>query len=248
MPLKILFFIPSPREIPEVRKPIKEILYNRFDVIWFKYYDEVEAYRLARSYFLNDSKQYDYLCIIPDDLVINRKGIDLLLNELENPSIDLFDYGERYPVLSGICNQGFVNINEYNRMLVSGLVISPTGDPKDKTILYPNFTPRKELMKYPNDIMQFLYVGFSCEFIHRNVIKGVPFREKDEEGGRRATGIDVYFSRDLEDLGIPQYIHRQAQFIHLRGLSVQFARSISVNPDIIFTNKYKKFIKFVPSK
>ena len=243
MKMKYLFFIPTPRNIPEFRKPVVDLLYSRFDVIWFKYYPEIEAYTKARNYFLKSPKNYEYFVILPDDLILNENGLNTLINELENPSLDMVEWGGHYPVLAGCCNMSYINQNEYEKIAAKQIVVQPTKNPRDRSILFPNFITRTDLNMLPNDIIQCMWIGFSCEFIARPVLESIPFRGLDTHG-YPSGGIDQFFSEDLESIGVPQFIHRKAFFTHLKGLSVQYKKSISTNPDVIYVKRYKKFIKF----
>ena len=96
--------------------------------------------------------------------------------------------------------------------------------------------------QYPNqDIIKARYVGFSLCFIHKTVVKKVPFTQ------RKGLGIDLTFATDIEDAGIDQYMHRKASFAHLKGLSASKYSGCSVNPDIILTGKYEPVTIFVDS-
>jgi len=88
-----LIFIPAPREIDQVTQKIKEILYQDYNVLWIKYTPELEAYRKARAFFLKCTKKYEYFCIVPNDLILNKENFDILVTELQN---------KHYDVLSGI--------------------------------------------------------------------------------------------------------------------------------------------------
>lgn len=228
---KILFFVPSPRDIPEVRQPIVDILYPYFDVIWFKYFRELDAYQKARKYFLESDQNYDYLCIIPDDLAINREGVDLLLNELENPSLDLSEYGNKYPVLAGICNMSYINTEQMNQVAAS---MSST--------LSQYLLSFSTLGKMPDKIIKCAWIGFSCEFIHKDVLKVIDFRSHN------MLGIDNVFSDSLAKKKIPQYILKTAKFVHFKGLSVQYKASLSTNPDVLYTGVYKPYCIFHSAK
>ena len=228
---KILIFVPSPRDIPEVRQPIIDILYPNFDVIWFKYYQELDAYQKARRYFLESDRDYEYLCVIPDDLAINREGIDLLLNELENPSLDLSQYKNQYPVLAGICNYSYMNAEQM--ALVAASISSTTSS----YLLTFNM-----LDKMKDSIIKCAWIGFSCEFIHRSVLEQIDFRSHS------ALGLDNVFSDQLVKKKIPQYILKTAKFVHYKGLSVQYKSALSTNPDVTFTGVYKPYVIFHSAK
>ena len=236
----ILFFIPSPRCIPEVKTPIIDLLYGNYDVIWMKYMKELDAYRKARQFFLLSSKNYEYFCIIPDDLVLNKKAFDTLLEELNNPTVKLEEFGGKYPVLAGICNLSYVNDEEITKIAASKRVIADNKDRKRIEVVWDHFIKFKELESIPDIIIQCLWIGFSCQFIHRSVLEKIEFRQPEPSGG-----LDTFFSYDLRNLSIPQFINKNARFIHLKGLSSQFRDILSVNPDIIYTGVYDPHIIFV---
>ena len=227
----ILVFVPSPRDIPEVRQPIVDILYPDFDVIWFKYFQELDAYQKVRKYFLESDRNYDYLCIIPDDLAINKEGIDLLLNELENPSLDLSQYQNKYPVLAGVCNYSYINAEQMT--LVAASVSSTTSS---------YLLSFGMLDKMKDSIIKCAWIGFSCEFIHRSVLEQIDFRSHP------SLGLDNVFSDSLIKKKIPQYILKTARFTHYKGLSVQYKNALSVNPDVIYSGIYKPYILFHDSQ
>lgn len=233
---KFLFFIPSPRDIPEVRKPIEDVLYGKYDVIWFKYFREIAAYEKAREYFLAHENKYEYFVIIPDDMIINQQGFDELMSELRNPSPPDID---RYPVLAGTCNHGMLNEDEKNTLAASDWVISDHVR-KTEYQYWKGFLKFDDLAKVPNKIFQCSYIGFSFMFIHRSVIEKIPFRVDDPL--KQTAGVDNFFSDDLLDAKIPQYIDKNARFLHLRGLSATMLPGTIVNPDIIHVGKYKPFI------
>jgi hypothetical protein len=221
---RYLFFSPSPRDIHLFKQAVIDVLYPRFDFLWLKYYEEVDAYQKARQFFLNSNKKYDYFVIVPDDLIINKAGIDALINEIENS-------GNFYPVLSGICN--FSCLEYQSGRTVSAKAVIP-GLLNDKQTLYSfldHFLTYQELDSYEKtSIFQVLFNGFSCEFIHRHVLEAIHFRKPD--GERSAGGIDTYFSQDLESMNIPQFIDKRARFLHLKGF-----KNSDINVDMIYTNK-----------
>jgi hypothetical protein len=230
---KFLFFIPSPRDIPEFKQPIVDLLYNKHDCIWFKYYPELEAYQKARNYFLNSPKNYDYLCIIPDDLGINEDGLKKLFRELENPSLDMAGGewgGHNYPVLAGICNYSYINEDQMEKVAAS---LSSTTSSYLLTF--------SALEQMQDTIIKCAYIGFSCEFIHRSVLEKIDFKRYPD------LGLDNAFSDQLVKKKIPQFIHKGARFVHYTGLSVKYRQALSTNPDVIFTGVKKPSVIFVDS-
>lgn len=227
---KFLFFSPSPRDIPEVKQSIEQMLYHQHDVIWLKYYNELDAYHKARSYFLNSPEKYDYLCIIPDDLVINQEGLNQLFRELDNPTINLPEECKgNYPVLAGICNYSY--INDKQMQMVPASISSTTSS---------YLLTFRDLDSMEDRIIKCAYIGFSCEFIHRSVLEKIDFKRYPD------LGLDNALSDSLIKNKIPQYIVKTARFVHLKGLSVKHGGSLSVNPDITYQGVYKPYVVFVP--
>lgn len=226
---KFLFFVPSPRDIMEVKQPIVDLLYQKHDVLWMKYYPEIEAYRKARAFFLNSSEKYDYFCILPDDMALNEDGLNQLFRELDNPSIELSQYGGNYPVLAGVCNLSC--LNEKQMQTVCASISSTTSQ---YLLDYPT------LEKLPDRIIKCAWIGFSCQFIHRSVLEQIDFKQYPE------LGLDNAFSDSLVKKKLPQYILKTAKFIHYKGLSAKFNGALSVNPDQILVGKYKPRVIFVP--
>jgi hypothetical protein len=225
---RFLFFLPSPRDIPEFKQPVVDLLYGKHDCIWFKYYPELEAYQKARNYFLNSPKNYDYICLIPDDLAINEDGLKNLFRELENPSLDLQEWGGNYPVLAGICNYSYTNEEQMEKVCAS---LSSTTSSYLLTF--------SALEQMQDTIIKCAYIGFSCEFIHRSVLEKIDFKRYPD------LGLDNAFSDQLVKKKIPQYIHRLAKFTHYKGLSVKYRTALSVNPDVIYTGVKKPSVIFV---
>jgi len=228
---KFLFVIPSPRDIAEVKQPIVDLLYGKHDVLWMKYYPELEAYQKARAYFLNSPKNYDYMCIIPDDLAINDDGLRNLFRELENPSLDMVQWGGNYPVLAGICNLSYINEEQMEKVAAS---ISST--------LSQYLLTFRALEGMNDSVIKCAWIGFSCEFIHRSVLERIDFRQFPE------LGIDNTFSDSLIKKKIPQYILKTARFTHYKGLSVKFKNALSTNPDVILTGVKKPHVIYVDSQ
>ena len=225
-----LFCVMSPRDIAEVKQPIVDLLYGKHDVLWMKYYPELEAYQKARSYFLNSPKNYTYFVILPDDLGINEDGLKKLFRELENPSIDLAEWGGNYPVLAGICNLSYTNEEQMEKVAAS---VSST--------LSQYLLTFRALEGMADSVIKCAWIGFSCEFVHRSVLEKIDFKSYP------SLGIDNTFSDSLVKKKIPQYILKTAKFVHYKGLSVQFRNALSTNPDVTYVGKYKPHVIYVDS-
>jgi len=229
---KYLFFIPSPRNIPEVKNEIVANIYKKHDVIWLKYYREIDAYKKARQFFLTSAENYDYLVIIPDDLLVNTQAFENLMAEIEKPSIDV----KKYDILAGICNSSYINSEQMGQIAASNVEL-PTPDKTGGVLLWPHMIKFADLEKRKENILRCKFIGFSFYFIHKNVVRDIPFRVDNPD--RQQGGVDVFFSADLNAQGIDQYIDKRSRFVHLRGLSAQNMKSISVNPDVMLVGKIK---------
>jgi hypothetical protein len=195
--LNCLCFIPSPREIDLTTQKIKEILYPDFDVLWMKYTPELEAYSKAREFFLRAPKKYEYFCIVPDDLVLNKESFDKLVKTLEE---------KKYDVLSGICNVSCQN-HQYLDMGAACITEMPT-----QTRV--KWVDLRETDKYDPPIRKVIFAGFPVTFIHRDVMERVDFTRNNPENS-----IDMELAYVLEEEGIDQYVHFGAKFLHLKGVN-----------------------------
>ena len=86
--MKPLIFIPSPRNLPKFNECISKV--KKYDKLWVKYWEQTQAYMIARDWFLNED--YTHLVIFPDDMIGYEAQIDTLLEH------DL-------DVVSGWCNE-----------------------------------------------------------------------------------------------------------------------------------------------
>ena len=197
MPLNTLVFIPSPRDIDQVILKIKEILYQDYDVLWIKYTPELEAYRKAQEFFLKAPKKYEYFCIVPDDLILNKESFDILVTELNN---------KHYDVLSGICNVSCQN-HQYLDMGAATLTEMPTAT-RIKWVTFP------ESDKFDNPIKKVIFAGFPVTFIHRDVMEKIDFSRNNP-----INSLDLELAYALEEEGIDQYVHFGAKFLHLKGVN-----------------------------
>ena len=187
--MKVLIASPSPRDIPEVQEALNKI---REDKLLVKYYPEKEAYSIIKRWFLGH-KEYDYLCICPDDLVVTNKVFQQLKNKVEETKL---------PVLAGICNLSW---NELDRcsfcMNVSGF----------------NFVDNETLPLIEHmakdGVLQVGHEGFACSFISRDVMQKVSFEGVNED---KSAHFDWSFSLECTRFNIPIHVYLDAKMIHLR--------------------------------
>lgn len=173
--IKPLMCIASPRDYPEV-KPHRDII--PCDKLWAKYYSEPEAYKILTDYFLTH-KEYTHMVIAPDDLIVRKRDFDGLLNDLLNTD---------YPVLSGICNRNWQEINRYSTYWKCDTSVPLTDD----DIL--SGVPIKRVE----------FEGFTCPFIRRDVVKSIQFNGHDSE-----LSIECYKNN------IPIHIDTRVFMVHL---------------------------------
>lgn len=201
-----LLCCPSPRDITEVYDALKETGYDR---LYAKYYPELKAYQLLREYFL-DHEEYTHLVICPDDLVIEKKHIDALIEDLQKSD---------YPVLSGVCNvdQGdnkdLLNIT-YNLPHPKRTV------PKKNVIGWRHYHWVHKNTVFNTSLIDVLFSGFACMFLRRDVVSKYKFADDALQNGTPSlmTGaIDVMFANVCAITGIRQTVDQTVRMDHLKG-------------------------------
>lgn len=225
---------------------------HEHDILWVKHCKEPLAYSLIQTFFLKNklNRHYDYLVITPDDLVLNKKSLDILINELESPSLpkepdrnnESIPYmeGDFYSVLSGICNFGCGS--EYD--IQHGPVITE-GVPSNKEFMF-DFDKGKLMnlaeryVRSAGKIIPVKFAGFPLTFIHRSVFDVLDMRANDYD-----QCTDLTFSSDLERKEIVQYCHLDAMFLHIREIDHPYLRINTYNFDV---DEKKKRMMFLPAK
>ena len=204
--IKPLMVCPSPRDIKEVYEALKETGYDR---LYAKYYPEKTAYELLRNWFV-DHKEYTHLVICPDDLIIKKEHIEALLDNVRKSD---------YPVISGMCNvdQGdnkdFLNVT-YNLPHPKRTV------PEKNVIGWRYYHWVHKNTKFPNKLTPFLFSGFACMVIRRDIMEKIRFTDDAIQNGTPSliTGaIDVMFANVCAILKIPQIVDTTVIMEHLKG-------------------------------
>lgn len=207
-----LIFIPSPRDIPAVKKRWHEIPYDKFIV---KYRPQIDAYTEGREFFLNH-EEYTHLIMAPDDLEITKEGIEQLIEDVEK-----YDF----KIISGICN-----IDESQRYVYA---IQPIGCdfsrpvPTHKGSWYSQYD--KPVLPV-DDIFQVGHSGFCCEIIERSVMEKVSWvgSTNDKKGN-----FDWQFSHDVTDMNIPIMVDKRVNLYHRRFEQSYQAKKIRNSDDNI---------------
>ena len=170
-----LLFIPSPRDIPEVKKTWHEIPYDKFIV---KYTPEYEAYQMGKKFFM-EHEEYTHLIICPDDLEISKYGIERLMYDAEVLG---------YETVSGISN-----IDESRPDL---LAIYKTNCQYDlgPSVGFGDTISRDML---PDKLFEVGHAGFCCQIISRKLLEKVSLTGWETKGY-----FDWQFSVECHRLGV----------------------------------------------
>jgi hypothetical protein len=184
-----------------------------YDKLFAKYYEEIDAYRELKTYFM-EHKEYTHMVIIPDDLIVHRDGFELLMRDLQE-----FDY----PALEGICN---VNYGEDDRFACGPTI---NGGPT----FFNTKTLQLEKEKQGSEIIQVGSESFCCVFIKRDIIEKYPHAIR----GMPNSSFDWGFGTTCYWEHIPMRVDTRAKFLHLagraRGYLEHFYRGRK-NPRLIF--------------
>jgi len=204
----ILIGITKARDLKEFEDAVRML--SEFDKLWCCYYNpSVIAENIIRDYFLT-AKEYTHLALLPDDLIVTKKDLDILANDLSIGN---------YPVLCGVCNvdmteQGLTSLN----VDVHNLQPRQRDDygMRSYTWLIENSQEYTELLKLAQPI-RVMFAGWPLVIIRRDVVEKIRFKD-DAEYGNYTCGCcdDVIWCADCHDLGIPIYCDLRAQMKHLK--------------------------------
>lgn len=164
-----------------------------YDKLYAKYFAEPDAYKELTQYFL-EHKDYTHMCIIPDDLIVDRVGFEILMLDLQEHD---------YPALEGICNLSFHQTDKF----ACGPTIS--GGPS----FFSEQSLKLEIEKQHSEIIQVQSESFCCLFIRRDMLEKYPHLIK----GMPNTSFDWGFSTTCFMEGIPMRVDTRARFLHLAG-------------------------------
>lgn len=189
-----LLCIPSPRDIGDFAKSLRKL--DQYDQYIVKYHRSPEAYEQIQKFFLAN-KVYDRMVIIPDDLIVDKSELNILLmNSDSRPN----------SVISGICNfDAWNNREKYCFSIPGAYGIYPT-----KLGLGEYFSKYK--VQFVDHLVKVEFNGFACPVIPRDIVKKIPFRH-DANG----SGVDINFCRDCLDNGIELLVEYRVKLKHLAG-------------------------------
>lgn len=210
-PVNILLTSPSPRKIKTFEQKIK-LLNQKYDIFLVKFdFVEVNAYKTIRDFFLSH-KEYTHLAIIPDDLLVDVKHIDKLVQDLTERD---------YPVLSGISNFACTTKRFFNNMtcieygkIDAYMRMKKTGryDYFKDIMSRERYNEIKEQMKdKPNRIIRVTISSFPPTVIRRDIVEKLEF-------GTNLMGVDTDFFQKCINAGVDTYADLDVQTTHLKGI------------------------------
>jgi len=213
--MKPLLFIPSPRDIPEVKESISKL---KIDKLWIKYHKQEEAYKMARDIFLSEQmNDYTHFIIHPDDMLSTQRDLEYLLLSSSDS------------VMSGWCiNTIQDNWQELNHTNMSYTITWDT--PRRKTYESYNFIPVKDVIKLLQDgraVIKVKFAGFALQLIPRDIIEQIPFSADHD------CCVDTCFSLDCDVQGVDQFINLRVRTKHLKR-KVDEIQTGKKEPKIIF--------------
>lgn len=200
---RTLVAIPKGRDIPEFDRAVSDVL-SDFDILWCCYYQSHVARQIIRKFFLD--RDYTRLAICPDDMIVNRTGIDYLLDDL-----DKVDY-------QFICACANVDTVRYKNMLsVSVSKLTPPSNilsVDDYEFLVEGSQLHKSLLEGPQPIVV-KHMGDPFPIIRRDVAQRLTFFNTS---GSITAGCceDVVMCNELYQMNIPIYCDLRSRFDHLK--------------------------------
>lgn len=219
--VNLLITSPSPRHIKLFESKLK-ILNTKYDIYLEKYnFDEVDAYKQCRDFFLSHT-EYTHMAILPDDLLVDLKHVDKLIDDLEK-----YDYD----VLSGICNFALTSKNFLNHMTCIEYSNYGAVDQLAKTGRFDYFRQimtrdrydeiKKQMATKPNRIIRVGLSNFPFTIIKRSVVEQIEF-------GMNLMGVDTVFFQSCINKGIATYADLDVEMLHLKGIEKNGDMSTSV--------------------
>ena len=210
-PINLLILNLSPRKIKLFEAKLQK-LNTKYDILRIKNdFDEKHAYNSGRDWFLKHP-EYTHMAILPDDLLLETKHVDKLINDLEQ-----YDY----PVLSGICNFAMSTKNFFSRMTaiehtkyeaVDYLAAEGRFDYFKDVMTRDRWKELREQMKdKPNRIIRVAWSAFPFTIIRRDVVEKIEF-------GSNLMGVDTVFFQSCINLSIPTYADLDVEMLHIKGI------------------------------
>jgi len=245
----LLILNPSPRHIKIFEAKLKK-LNNKYDILRIKNdFDETHAYNSGREWFLAHP-EYTHLAILPDDLLVDEKHVDKLMEDVEN-----YDYD----VISGISNFAMSTPNFFNKMTAIDYLKYEAVDQLKKTGKFDYFKHvmtreeyhelKNKMQNKPNRIIRVAISMFPLTIIKRHVVEKIEF-------GANLMGVDTVFFQSCIKNGIATYADLDVELWHIKGIEknvfmtnsiiMSYDRSISTQIHYIESNKPNREEVFLP--
>jgi hypothetical protein len=231
-----LIAIPSPRTIPEVVQALGQVNKD-YDLLWLKHMPEYMAYQTMQTLFINHrDKNYSHLVICPDDLLIEKDKLQILLDDYHT----CLDPKERdITIMSGYCNvdhgafKYFANISldnvspNRNGRTYNWLTLEDMRFRKQIFDNHPNTNNHKK--KY---LLKVKFAGFPLFVIPRKIVEQIPFRNDSPTGEFDSCGccVDVMFCYDALQKGYQIYVDSRVGLDHLKISDQETSKSLKDLP------------------
>ena len=208
--IKTLIVSASPRDILQSKEGLDDI--KGVPKLLVKYFNEADAYKVITSYFLKHKKDFDYMVIAPDDLIVGQKYYDMLMKDLKK---------EQYPVLSGVCNVNVIN-NQVDRLAIC-IDKLPSIRRDEREFGWADL--RNKDHPIPEGIIKVKFAGFPFMFIRKDIIEQIEIKgdlDYNLDLPKHSTGstsMDTQFCWECDKKGIPIHVDTRVKMVHLAGAS-----------------------------
>lgn len=247
--VNLLILNPSPRHIKIFEAKLNK-LNTKYDILRIKNdFDEKHAYNSGREWFLQHP-QYTHLAILPDDLLIDVKHVDKLVQDLEE-----FDYD----VLSGISNFALSTANFFNKMTAIDYKKYEAVDQLRKTGRFDYFKQimsrveykqiKEDMKNKPNRIIRVALSNFPFTIIKRHVVEKIVFDSN-------LMGVDTAFFQSCIINNIATYADLDVESWHIKGIEnnkqmkesiiMAYDKNISTRVHYVESNKPEREEIFLP--
>ena len=234
----LLIASPSPRKIKPFERKVNA-LNQKYDIFLAKFdFDEIHAYQTIRNYFLEHT-EYTHLAIMPDDLLVDVKHADKLVEDLTKND---------YPVISGISNFACTTKRFFNNMTCIEYGKIDALIQLQKTGRYDYFKHimsrerydkiRAEMKDSDNRIIRVIFSAFPFTIIRRDVVEKIEF-------GMNLMGVDTVFFQSCIKNGIATYCDLDVQTLHLKGIEEN--RDIDYMIKMAFNDNIDTKVNYVKS-
>ena len=198
--MKLLLCRASPRSnIEEVERENKTLPCDRYIV---RYENEIPAYENMRNFFLKH-KEYDYMVLATDDIVVTSLDILMLGEAL---------LGGKYPILSGYMNVEQEDYPDGDCNVTMELAL------KDRRLRSYHWLKREQV-KDKNTIFLVKFNGFALTAIRRDIVEQIEFSGDGVfkgKGMKRGASLDFVFCWECHEKNIPIFVDPRIYLKHLR--------------------------------